>query len=92
MRVRALARSDAAADKVREAGAEPVRGDLDDAGALQRGIAGTEVVFHAAAKVEDWGDPKDFERVNVLGTRNVVRAPRARRAPGGSSTSGPRPR
>ena len=74
--VRALARSDGAAARVREAGAEPVRGDLDDTAALRRGMAGAEVVFHAAAKVEDWGDPKDFRRVNVLGTRNVVRAAR----------------
>ncbi|HEX2086773.1 MAG TPA: NAD-dependent epimerase/dehydratase family protein [Solirubrobacteraceae bacterium] len=76
VRVRALARSDRAAERVREAGAEPVRGDLDDAGALRRGIAGCEVVFHAAAKVEDWGDPRDFERVNVQGTRNVLAAAR----------------
>jgi nucleoside-diphosphate-sugar epimerase len=74
--VRALARSDRAADAVRVAGAEPVRGDLGDTDALRRGIASTEVVFHAAAKVEDWGDRKDFERVNVQGTRNVLRAAR----------------
>jgi nucleoside-diphosphate-sugar epimerase len=74
--VRALARSDGAAQKVREAGAEPVRGDLDDGAALRRGITGTEVVFHAAAKVEDWGHPRDFERVNVTGTRNVLDAAR----------------
>lgn len=77
VRVRALARSDGAADKVVEAGAEPVRGDLGDGGALRRGMDGTEVVFHAAAKVEDWGDPRDFERVNVQGTRHVVDAARA---------------
>jgi nucleoside-diphosphate-sugar epimerase len=76
VRVRALARSDRAAEAVRAAGAEPVRGDLDDAAALRRGTEGCEVVFHAAAKVEDWGDPADFERVNVQGTRNVVHAAR----------------
>jgi nucleoside-diphosphate-sugar epimerase len=74
--VRALARSDAAARKVRDAGAEPVRGDLGDSAALRSGISGREVVFHAAAKVEDWGDPRDFERINVQGTRNVVDAAR----------------
>ena len=70
--VRALARSDRAAARVRELGAEAVRGDLDD---LR--IEGCEVTFHAAAKVEDWGDPDDFERVNVRGTQNVVNACRA---------------
>jgi nucleoside-diphosphate-sugar epimerase len=72
--VRALARSDGAADKVRAAGAEPVRGDLDDTAALRRGIDGTEVVFHSAAKLGDWGDPAEFERINVEGTRNVIDA------------------
>jgi nucleoside-diphosphate-sugar epimerase len=75
--VRALARSDAAAAKVRERGAEAVGGDLDEAQALRAGAEGSEVAFHAAAKVEDWGDPADFERLNVRGTQNVVDACRA---------------
>jgi nucleoside-diphosphate-sugar epimerase len=67
--VRALARSDRAAERVRELGAEPVVGDLDDLH-----IEDCEIAFHAAAKVEDFGDPADFERVNVQGTRNVIDA------------------
>jgi nucleoside-diphosphate-sugar epimerase len=47
-------------------------GDLND---LR--IEGCEVAFHAAAKVEDWGDPAEFDRVNVQGTQNVVDACRA---------------
>jgi nucleoside-diphosphate-sugar epimerase len=72
--VRALARSERAAASVRELGAEPVRGDLDDRDALRAGAEGCEVAFHAAAKVEDWGDPADFERLNVRGTQNVIDA------------------
>jgi nucleoside-diphosphate-sugar epimerase len=72
--VRALARSDAAAAKVRARGGEPVSGDLDDVEAMSAGAAGCEVCFHAAAKVEDWGDPADFERLNVRGTENVIAA------------------
>ena len=72
--VRALARSDAAAGKVRERGAQAVAGDLDDVAALSAGAEGCEVCFHAAAKVEDWGDPADFERLNVRGTENVIAA------------------
>jgi nucleoside-diphosphate-sugar epimerase len=70
--VRALARSERAAERVRERGAEPVMGDLDDLH-----VEDCEVAFHAAAKVEDFGDPAEFERVNVQGTRNVVSACRA---------------
>ena len=67
--VRALARSERAAARVRELGAEPVMGDLDDLH-----VEDCEIAFHAAAKVEDFGDPADFERVNVQGTRNVIHA------------------
>ena len=67
--VRALARSERAAERVRELGAEPVMGDLDDPR-----VEDCEIAFHAAAKVEDFGDPAEFERVNVQGTRNLVAA------------------
>jgi nucleoside-diphosphate-sugar epimerase len=72
--VRALARSDGAAARVEAAGAEPVRGDLADPAALGRGARGAEVAFHAAAKVEDWGDIREFRRVNVEGTKAVLAA------------------
>jgi nucleoside-diphosphate-sugar epimerase len=75
--VRALARSDKAAETVRGAGAEPVRGDLDDAEALRRGMEGCDAVVHSAASVKAWGDPKEFFQVNVEGTQRVVDAARA---------------
>jgi nucleoside-diphosphate-sugar epimerase len=74
--VRALARSDASAKTVRERGAEPVRGDLDDVGAMAAGAAGCEVAFHCAAHLGDWGRREDFERGNVQGTRNALAAAR----------------
>jgi nucleoside-diphosphate-sugar epimerase len=77
--VRALARSDRAAQRVSELGAEPAIGDLGDAGALRAGAEGSEVAYHAAAKAEDWGDPEDFERINVTGTENVIAACRQAR-------------
>jgi nucleoside-diphosphate-sugar epimerase len=72
--VRALARSERAAERVRELGAEPASGDLDDRESLGSGAKGCELAFHAAAKVEDWGDPADYERLNVRGTQNVIDA------------------
>lgn len=72
--LRALARSDRAAERVRELGAEPVRGDLGDLASLRAGAEGCELAFHSAAKVEEWGDPADFERLNVAGTQNVIDA------------------
>ena len=74
--VRALARSDASADAVRERGAEPVRGDLDDVASMTAGAAGCEVAFHCAAHLGDWGSRAEFERGNVQGTRNALAAAR----------------
>jgi nucleoside-diphosphate-sugar epimerase len=76
-RVRALARSDRSAAAVQEAGAEAVRGDLDDVASMQQGAAGSDVTFHAAAYVGEWGSRRDFERGNVDGTRNALEASRA---------------
>jgi len=75
--VRALARSPEAETKVREAGAEAVRGDLLDAGALERGARGADVAFHSAARLGDFGPRKEFRRVNVDGTKAVIAACRA---------------
>jgi nucleoside-diphosphate-sugar epimerase len=73
-RVRALARSDDAAAKVTEAGAEPVRGDLEDVAAMSEGAAGCQLAFHAAARLGEWGPWEEFERINVQGTANVLEA------------------
>jgi nucleoside-diphosphate-sugar epimerase len=72
--VRALARSGASAGKVSEAGAEPVRGDLDDVAAMAAGAAGCDLAFHVAAALGEWGREEDFERGNVVGTQNVIEA------------------
>lgn len=71
-KVRALARSERAAAIVADAGAEPVRGDVTDVASLAAGARGCDVAIHAAAKVDTWGRWEDFERVNVLGTANVL--------------------
>ena len=72
--VRALARSAAAEVAVREAGAEPARGELNDGAALADGARGAEVVFHAAAKLGETGQREEFHRVNVTGTQELIGA------------------
>lgn len=79
--VRALARSDRAAQAVAAVGAEPIRGDLDDVNAMRAGMDGADVVHHAAAKVGDFGDPAEFERVTVQGTKNALEAARDAKVP-----------
>src|SRR3954453_14628739 len=73
-RVRALARTPEAAAKVEALGAESVRGDLGDGGALRGGAHGCAYAFHAAAHLGAAGDRAAFERVNVQGTKDLLAA------------------
>ncbi|MEZ4385118.1 MAG: NAD-dependent epimerase/dehydratase family protein [Nannocystaceae bacterium] len=73
--VAAMARSEGSAARVAERGATAVRcalGAVDPAD-----LAGVDAIVHAAAKVEDWGEPADFWRANVDGTRQLVDAAQA---------------
>jgi nucleoside-diphosphate-sugar epimerase len=72
--VRALSRSEQAAERIRGRGGEPVPGDLSDVAAMTAGAQGCDLAFHAAATLGDWGRRDEFERGNVLGTENVLRA------------------
>lgn len=55
-------------------GIDCARGDIGDYEAVKAACDDCDVVFHAAAKVGLWGNDKDFHRVNVEGTKNVLRA------------------
>ncbi len=70
-------------------GARVMRGDLQDAEAVQRACAGIDVVFHVAARAGMWGPWDDFYGVNVIGTRNVIAACRANNVPRLVFTSSP---
>lgn len=72
--VRALARSEHASLAVAAAGATPVRGDLDDAAAMQSGMQGCDWVFHAAAQTAEWAPASSYEQVTVQGTRHALAA------------------
>jgi len=72
--VRALARSDASAQAVRELGAEAVTGSLEDTAAMRAGAQGCEVAFHAAAHLGQWGPREAFVRGNIVGTTNALAA------------------
>jgi nucleoside-diphosphate-sugar epimerase len=72
--VRGLARSEQAAERIRQRGGVPVSGDLSDVNAMRTGAEGSELAFHAAATLGDWGRREDFERGNVEGTRNALSA------------------
>lgn len=73
--VRALARSERAAQRLVELGAEPVRGDLRDRASLEAAFADCEVVYHlAGVNAFCLPDPRPMFEVNVAGSRAVVLA------------------
>lgn len=54
---------------------DPFYGDICDEALLQRAFRGADVVVHCAGKIDIAGDTSgEVERVNVEGTRTVVRA------------------
>lgn len=56
----------------RHSNLDPTYGDLGDAEAVEKAIAGVEIVYHAGAAMK--GRSEEFERGTVWGTRNVVEA------------------
>jgi len=70
--VYALARSPRAAKRITNAGAEPVTGDIEEPEALRDAMRDAEVVFHLAARTDDWGRSAQYEKDNVEGTKNVL--------------------
>lgn len=73
--VRALARSPQSSQILTGMGAQVVSGDVLDLKSLVDAMQGTEAVFHVAGVNEMCSpDPSRMYRVNVDGTRNVVRA------------------
>lgn len=76
--VRALVRSPDRAREVVPAGCELVAGDVTDAASVLAAARGCDVVYHASGLPEQWlRDPREFDRVNVDGTRNMIAAARA---------------
>lgn len=51
-----------------------VEADILDAARVNDAVAGCDYVVHAAGKFRFWGDKDTFEKINVGGTENVLRA------------------
>ncbi|PYY46351.1 NAD(P)-dependent oxidoreductase [Curtobacterium sp. MCLR17_043] len=57
-------------------GVQDVAGTMTDDAAIARAVDGIEAVVHLAAKVSLAGDPADFARINIEGTRSLLQAAR----------------
>jgi dihydroflavonol-4-reductase len=54
---------------------ETVRADINDPSSLDRAFAGAEIVYHLASAISIRSDTWDeLQRINVIGTRNVIDA------------------
>jgi len=72
--VRAFARNPEKAATVLPPGVEIAYGDVRDAASLRRAAEGVDCVFHAAARVTDWGPWSAFQAETVQGTEHALRA------------------
>jgi nucleoside-diphosphate-sugar epimerase len=78
IRVVTLARQASDTTLLDSLGVEIIRGDLSEVEAIRKATEGVEVVIHAAAKVDEWGPAKEFDEVNVEGTRRLLEAVRGK--------------
>jgi len=69
--VRPLVRDEAAADRLRGAGVEPVIGDVTDPASLRGRFDDVDTVIHLVAIIVEKGKAT-FEDINAQGARNVV--------------------
>jgi nucleoside-diphosphate-sugar epimerase len=55
-------------------GVQCIRGDICDLDFLEHAVAGSDTVFHVAAKAGIWGSRQEYYSVNLNGTENVLTA------------------
>jgi nucleoside-diphosphate-sugar epimerase len=72
--VRALVRETSDTRFLESLGVELVRGDIIDRESLDVATQGVDTVYHAAARVGDWGPWSDFVSHTIDGTRNILEA------------------
>lgn len=62
---------------LRSLGVKCIRGDIRGAATVHEACRGVDTVFHVAALAGVWGRRREFEQINITGTRNVLAACRA---------------
>lgn len=71
-RVKALARSAQAIQKVEQLGAEAVNGDLSNVKALEKGVKECSTIFHLAASVDFFASEKKLKKLHVEATELLL--------------------
>lgn len=70
--VRVIVRRSSDLAWLRSQGVECVEADLGDRASLERACRGVQTIYHAAARVGDWGPWNEFVEITVNGTRNLA--------------------
>lgn len=70
--VRALVRKNSDTSWLKAQGVELAYGDVTDKESLRQAMQGIACVYHAAARVGDWGPWHEFVSISIDGTRNVL--------------------
>jgi ornithine--oxo-acid transaminase len=72
--VRCLVRASSDTSRLDALGVEIIVGDLTDRASLLASVQGCRFAIHAGAMVSDWGTPREIQRTNVQGTRDLLDA------------------
>ena len=72
--VRALVRKGSDTTWLKSQGVELCEGSLTDPASLAKACEGVQCIYHAAARVGDWGPWKEFVEISVDGSRNLFDA------------------
>jgi nucleoside-diphosphate-sugar epimerase len=72
--VRALVRPTSDTGFLESLGVESAVGDVTEPDSLPPALRDVRTVYHAAAKVGDWGPWREFQAISIDGTRNMLSA------------------
>ncbi|PHS27421.1 MAG: 3-beta hydroxysteroid dehydrogenase [Robiginitomaculum sp.] len=72
--ITAMSRSDASDKTIKALGVTPVRCALG--GVTAEHLEGVDIIIHAAAKVEEWGEWADYWKLNVAATEQLLQIAR----------------
>ncbi len=73
-RVRVLCRAGSDTSYVQSIGASIVEGDITNASSLRHACQDIDTVYHAAARVGDWGPWSEFVTISIDGTQHLLEA------------------
>jgi nucleoside-diphosphate-sugar epimerase len=78
-----------AATQLEAQGIQVIRGDITDISHLLEAAKACDAIIHTAGKAGIWGNPAEYQKINVEGTANVIRACRDLSIPNLVHTSSP---